>query len=221
MKHKRVLVILISIILIILSTLLFVVVFKLGKPNLESYDKYGMDVVISYQGELEPIWINVKYSKDKSIVTTNYTKQDVFIVDKKIQYVDGRNIYTNTQEYFYQDIYNIFKPILSDIKNKEEISVDLTSNQVNEILKCLYFNRETKHESNALIKIYDNKIDSVEFSIGDFPDYPSLKVSIDYKALDENFEVNTDILDSDALIPSKRKKIKEISSNILDISLKE
>lgn len=215
---KRNILILIGALLTLVLVLVLIFKFRLShKIQIKNYDKYSMNIITNIKDH-NPSWIEVKYDGVTSLVKTNYTDKEVYIIDNNIKYLDKKDIFDYHGNNSYIDIYNIIKNALLRNKDKTSKKVLLKPKEINNLLKCIYFDKETSESKEAYIEVQNDLITSFEMTISDIKDYPELKIKIDYSVLQENFEINTSILNQNIILPSERKQIKESKKNILNLN---
>ena len=215
---KRNILILIGALLTLVLVLVLIFKFRLShKIQIKNYDKYSMNIITNIKDH-NPSWIEVKYDGLTSLVKTNYTDKEVYIIDNNIKYLDKKDIFDYHGNNSYIDIYNIIKNALLRNKDKTSKKVLLKPKEINNLLKCIYFDKETSESKEAYIEVQNDLITSFEMTISDIKDYPELKIKIDYSVLQENFEINTSILNQNIILPSERKQIKESKKNILNLN---
>lgn len=215
---KRNILILIGALLTLVLVLVLIFKFRLShKIQIKNYDKYSMNIITNIKDH-NPSWIEVKYDGVTSLVKTNYTDKEVYIIDNNIKYLDKKDIFDYHGNNSYIDIYNIIKNALLRNKDNTSKKVLLKPKEINNLLKCIYFDKETSESKEAYIEVQNDLITSFEMTISDIKDYPELKIKIDYSVLQENFEINTSILNQNIILPSERKQIKESKKNILNLN---
>lgn len=217
MKRRNIL-FLIGTLLILMLGLMIKVLFN-TKVHIKTYEKYSMNIIASTKGN-NPLWTEVKYDGIMLLIKTNYTDKEVYIKDNNITFLDQKDILKYHVNNSYIDIYDIIKSALLITKDNTKQKVLLKPKEINKLLKCIYFDKETFESTEAHVEVENDLITSFEITITDIKEYPELKIKIDYTLLQENFEINTSIFNQNIILPSERKQIKESKENILNLNFK-
>lgn len=226
MNKKRMIIIgLISLIIVLLSIVIFKSVFKKTK-SFDKYDKYSMSITVDTikDKKFESNIINVTDDNKNAKVTSNKVALDTYIIGNTLYYLKNRTFYMYEFSKSYRDIYDIllgFKSLDLD-KTRGEYTYytkALNSKDINAVLECLYFGKKSSQSSLAKFIVLNNKIDEFSLELSDIDGYESVVINIKFKPLDNEYSIDTSKIYGNDLTAGmgNRYKFENTKDNLYEI----
>ncbi len=197
MKKKNIILIAsISVVLIVVFTIVLFNGSKKEEGN--KYKKYSANVTIVLKKSTKDdvYHVTIKDDGENAHIMSSMVDNPSYVIGKSLYYLDKDTYFIYTGENSYRDFYGFVEDIHTKDLLREEGDYDYFSclvetEQVNDILKSLYFKSITSSSKVAEVVKKNGKVAAFNLSLDDVEGLKSVSISATFDELNDDFVVDT------------------------------